>query len=86
LLGAGLEPFLADSIKRLPPALLLHGAEDDVVPLDDVKVLRSFMEAHGFRATLHVYPGEEHAFGDSVAIDALTRAARFIAPQRRSIR
>lgn len=85
LLGAGLEPFLADTINRMPPTLLLHGGQDDVVPLSDVKKLQAFMTSHGFRVTLKVYPDEEHTFGDSVAIDALTQTARFIAPPRRGI-
>ena len=85
LLGSGLEPFLADSIKRMPPTLLLHGSDDDVVPLSDVKALQSFMTSRGYRVTLHIYPGEEHTFGDSVAIDALTQTAKFIAPPVRRV-
>jgi dienelactone hydrolase len=85
LLGAGLEPFLADSIKRMPPTLLLHGSDDDIVPLSDVKTLQAFMIARGYRVTLHIYAGEEHTFGDSVAIDALTQSANFIAPPRRGL-
>ena len=86
LLGSGLEPFLADSIKRMPATLLLHGSDDDVVPLSDVKHLQEFMISRGYRVTLHIYPGEEHTFGDSVAIDALTQTAKFIAPARRVAR
>ena len=83
LLGSGLEPFLGDSIKRMPPTLLLHGAEDDVVPLSDMTKLQTFMTRKGFRVSTHVYPDQRHSFGDSVAIDALTRAAKFITPPAR---
>ncbi|MEP6762905.1 MAG: dienelactone hydrolase family protein [Gemmatimonadaceae bacterium] len=83
LLGSGLEPFLIDSIKRMPPTLLLHGADDDVVPLSDMQHLQAFMSSKGFRVTTHIYPAESHSFGDSVAVDALTRAAVFISPRRR---
>ena len=83
LLGSGLEPFLLDSIKRMPPTLLLHGEQDDVVPLTDMKYLQKFMSGKGFRVSTHVYPDERHSFGDSVAVDALTRAAQFIAPPPR---
>lgn len=86
LMGGGLEPFLVDSIHRLPPTLLLHGALDDVVPLSDARQLQSFMQQHGFRVSLQVYPGEEHSFGDSAAVDALVRTVRFIAPPRTPIR
>ena len=86
LLGSGLEPFLADSIKRMPPSLILHGAKDSTVPLSDAQHLADFLRARGFVYQMKVYPGEEHNFTDSVASDALTRAARFLAPPRRNAR
>ena len=83
LFGSGLEPFLVDSIKRMPPTLLFHGEQDNVVPLSDVQHLQKFMQGHGFPVTLRIYPGQEHTFGDSVAVDALTRTAGFVAAPRR---
>lgn len=80
LFGAGLEPFLEDSIKRAPPMLLFHGDVDDVVPLSDAQHLVDFMIARRHSAQLVVYPGESHTFGDSAATDALLRTAQFIAP------
>lgn len=86
LLGSALEPFLADSIKRMPPSLILHGAKDSTVPLSDAQHLADFLRARGFIYQMKVYPGEEHNFTDSAASDALTRAARFLAPPRRNAR
>jgi dienelactone hydrolase len=80
LFGAGLEPFLADSIKRMPPTLIFHGAKDDVVPLSDATHLTEFLRARKFNVQLQVFPGEEHTFSDSAAAVALTRAVRFLAP------
>jgi carboxymethylenebutenolidase len=83
LFGAGLEPFLADSIKRMPPTLMFHGDRDDVVPLADADSLAAFMRQRRYPLEYHVVPGEGHVFGDSAASEALTHAARFLAPGRR---
>ncbi len=85
LFGAGLEPFLADSIKRSPPMLLFHGDVDDVVPLSDAQHLVDFMIAHRHPAQLVVYRGESHTLNDSAATDALVRTAKFIAPPARTL-
>jgi carboxymethylenebutenolidase len=80
LLGSGLEPFLADSIKRMPPALMFHGDKDNVVPLSDADHLAEFLRAHHYEVQYNVYPGEGHQFGDSAATDMLEKAMKFIAP------
>ncbi len=85
LFGSGLEPFLPDSITRMPPTLLFHGEQDDVVPLSDANALVDFMRTRKFNVNLVVYKAESHTFSDSAASDALTRVAQFIAPgQKRS--
>ena len=83
LLGAGLEPWLADSIKRMPPTLMFHGDKDDVVPLSDANHLAEYLRAHHFSVRYHIYPGEGHQFADSAATDMLERAVRFLAPDLR---
>ena len=81
LMGSGLEPFLPDSIKRMPPVLILHGDDDDVVPLSAAQHLEAFLQGRKYSVQMHVYPGEGHAYSDSTASDALTRAARFLYPR-----
>ena len=83
LFGAGLEPFLPDSIRRMPPTLMFHGDKDDVVPLSDADTLAAFMHRRNYPLEYHVVPGEGHVFADSAATEALTHAGRFLAPQRR---
>lgn len=80
LLGSGLEPFLADSIKRMPPTLMFHGDKDDVVPLSDADHLAAFLRARRFSVQYKVYAGEGHQFADSAATDMLERTVRFLAP------
>ncbi len=83
LLGSGLEPFLADSIKRMPPTLMMHGDKDNVVPLSDANHLAEFLRARRFPVEFRIYPGEGHQFADSAATDMLERAVRFLAPDLR---
>ncbi|HEV8411595.1 MAG TPA: dienelactone hydrolase family protein [Gemmatimonadaceae bacterium] len=80
LLGSGLEPFLVDSIKRMPPVLMFHGDKDDVVPKSDADHLAQYLRAKKVSVQYRVYPGEGHQFGDSAATDMLERAVKFLAP------
>jgi len=82
LIGSGLEPTLRDSLARTAPALLLHGSDDETVPLADALELQRARQAHGRRAQLHVYPGEPHTLGDSASADALLRSVRFFRRER----
>lgn len=82
LVGAGLEPFLVDSLRRLPPMLLLHGGEDEEVPLQEAQRLLAAAQRAGRHAQLVVYPAEGHTLGDSASSDALLRASRFFAGRR----
>ncbi len=77
LIGAGLEPFLADSLSHAPPVLLLHGSDDEEVQPAKARQLLNAMHAAGRQARLVVYPGEGHTLGDSASADALLQATRF---------
>jgi carboxymethylenebutenolidase len=83
LLGSALEPFLVDSIKRMPPVLMFHGDRDAVVPMSDADRLAGFLREKKFSVVYRVYAGEGHQFGDSAATDMLERAVRFLAPELR---
>ncbi|MFP4054707.1 MAG: alpha/beta hydrolase fold domain-containing protein [Phycisphaerae bacterium] len=43
-----------------PPHLLIHGAEDDIVPTEQSYLYRNALEAAGVEVTLHVLPGVGH--------------------------
>ncbi len=55
-----------------PPALLLHGAADDVVEVGHARKLAAALEAVGTKVTLEIYPGRGHT----------DTAASFAAPYR----
>ncbi len=78
LLGAGLEPGVADSARHLPPTLLLHGTKDDVVTLAEEDTLSQLLRKRRAIVVLHHYAGEGHDFGTDAAVDAVERSARFL--------
>lgn len=79
LMSGGLEPGIADSVRRFPPVLLLHGTADNVVPVAAEDTLTRLFTRHRVTMTVHRYPGEGHEFGDMAAVDAVDRSARFLA-------
>lgn len=72
---AGPERLAADTVSR-PPVLLVHGEEDQVVPVDALDAAAGALAAAGFSVESHRRPGLDHGIdGDGVALGAafLTR-------------
>ena len=67
---------------RAPPALLLHGAEDDIVSADQSRTFAAALRAAGVPVQLEIYARRGHA--DTVA--ALSTLARSRAPVLEAIR
>lgn len=78
LVAGGLEPGIADSVRRFPPALLLHGAVDDVVPVAAEDTLARLLTRRRVPLAVHRYAHEGHDFREKAAVDAVERAARFL--------
>jgi carboxymethylenebutenolidase len=76
-IGGGLEPFLAGRVTRLPPALILHGDHDRVVPISEAYALALYLSSHDLPFELRIYPGEGHQL-DSSEADALARSTEFL--------
>ncbi len=76
-IGTGMFDALRPTIKRLPPTLLLHGRDDDVVPLAKALAVDSTLRRLGVVHGLVVYPGEKHGFDDRVDPAARERTVRF---------
>ena len=47
---------------NLPPTLIFHGSEDDVIPLEDVREFKSKMQRYGNHCELKIYDGVGHGF------------------------
>lgn len=82
IISGGLEPFLRDSVRRMPPTLILHGDRDDTVPLDEGIALDRFLRARHVPVQMHVYHDQDHDLNDADAIDALDRSRRFLHGKR----
>jgi len=51
---------LADERRSAPPILIVHGAADDVVPVQALSVMQSALDAEGVAHSAHVIPGHGH--------------------------
>jgi acetyl esterase/lipase len=71
----------AQVTRSAPPALLLHGGDDDVVWPGQAETLAAALRAAGVPVELEIYPGRGHA--DIVA--ALSEPGRSRAPVRQAI-
>jgi carboxymethylenebutenolidase len=76
LFGGLVEPFAADAAK-LPPILILHGAQDRIVPVDRAHELEQLLKEHRIPYEIKIYPDQGHVFQGLAQLDALRRVAVF---------
>jgi carboxymethylenebutenolidase len=70
-------PALA-MIHRMPPTLILHGAQDWVVPVAAAYQLDSFLKTRGAVHETHIYPDEGHGLRGAAGADAVRRTIAFL--------
>lgn len=63
---------------RLPPTLVLHGALDAIVPVQNARAIVALLERLQTPHEVHIYPDQAHSFRGGAEIDALRRAAAFL--------
>lgn len=78
------ERFLP-SIEYLPPTLIVHGEDDDVVPVRHALELKQLCEKKGFYFEMELYPGAGHNFSGASMRTAIQRVIAFL-DQRLKIR
>jgi carboxymethylenebutenolidase len=71
-------PALAESATRLPPTLILHGADDSIVPVSNAYGLQALLERLGVEHEIGIYPGQGHGLTGHDALDAATRVNAFL--------
>jgi carboxymethylenebutenolidase len=64
---------------KLPPTLILHGANDQIVPLVHARTLEAWLKRAGTPYEMKVYPAQGHGFVGVAQTDATRRAAAFLA-------
>jgi dienelactone hydrolase len=81
----GLPQERRDRLTKLPPALILHGDQDQTVPVREARLLGDWLEAHRSPGEVKIYRGVDHVFAraqgglDLEALrDAQGRTAAFL--------
>jgi phospholipase/carboxylesterase len=68
---------LARELRTKPPVMLIHGAEDPMVPLASMRIAEKALTALGFDVGSHVSPGVGHSVdqaGLQLGADFVSRA------------
>src|SRR5262249_46852397 len=51
-------------VKKLPPALIFHGDQDDVVPMKEAEAVRDLLQTNHLAGEVKIYRGVGHMFMD----------------------
>jgi len=78
VLSGGLFNALADSVHRLPPTLLVHGAEDAIVPVAEARRAYDVMTRLHVPGELVVYKDAGHGFDPVERPEVLAQAVAFL--------
>jgi len=65
-------------MRRLCPMLILHGANDSVIPVAEAYHLQQILERKGIAYEIQIYPGVGHGFDGAVWDDARARTLAFL--------
>ena len=72
--GRLIDENLAGEAKVKPPVLLVHGDQDEMIPVADMSTAETGLRAAGFDVTSHISRG----IGHGIAPDGLTLALQFL--------
>jgi carboxymethylenebutenolidase len=71
-------PVGAEGTRHTPPVLILHGARDRVVPVENAHRIAALLKARGVPHEIKVYPDQGHGFHGPAQIDAAGRILAFL--------
>lgn len=74
----GVPEPMASRIRRLPPTLILHGEQDNIVPLSEGVRLRELCEQRAVCVEMETFPSAGHSFPPMVMFQAAQRALEFL--------
>lgn len=63
---------------RMPPVLILHGEQDQVVPVSEAHKLKELLERAGTPYEMKLYAGAGHGFNGLQLLDAGQRTVKFL--------
>src|SRR5579864_1235353 len=64
--------------RRLCPVLILHGEQDETVPVQEAYYLQQILEAKRIAYEMQIYPGVGHGFSGEIWRDARLRSFAFL--------
>ena len=73
----GLPEFFAGRVDTMPPTLILHGAADRVVPVNEAYKLEALLKSKHVPYEIKIYPEQGHGFFGADGEDALKRTLFF---------
>jgi len=73
----GLPGFFTRDIKVMPPTLILHGAADKIVSVDEAYALEKLFKSKNLPYEIKIYPDQGHGFSGTASVDALQRTIAF---------
>jgi dienelactone hydrolase len=76
--GGSLPDEYFQSFQRMPPALILHGQRDTVVPVRNAIQLERLCRIRSLECEVKLYPEEPHDFGPAATADAYARIKAFL--------
>ncbi len=76
-IAGGMFEGVAERARRFPPMLVLHGRDDERVPVARAPELQALARKFGARPEMKLYEGEGHGLSNRAAADALARALTF---------
>jgi dienelactone hydrolase len=76
--SGGLPDEYVSQFDQLPPLLILHGAQDKIMPVFNAQQLAELCELKHANCKLNIYPGEGHAFSSKGIADANQQVETFL--------
>jgi hypothetical protein len=73
-----LSPWFAATLRRMPPALILHGEADRLVPVAEALKIEQVLQERHLTYEIKLYPGQGHGFSASALADAARRSIAFL--------
>jgi carboxymethylenebutenolidase len=71
-------PEELQGVPKMPPVLILHGADDHVVPVSEATKLQQLLERTGTPYEIKLYDGAGHVLNTMQFLDAGRRAVQFL--------
>lgn len=74
----GIPQFAISRMTSMPPILILHGEDDDTVPVAQAHELSALLDQKKLPYEIKIYPGQGHGFSGAALTDSFQRTTAFL--------